>query len=432
MKKYFLTLILFFPLILSGSPAQFNSYFINASRMSRVSAVNVLVYKSSFKEGERVLVKTSYGTGTVISDEGHIVTNYHVVKKGDYFRIVSSSGKVYETGRLSDDSYYLCDLKTDLAVLKVDNTSPDEHLVPVKFGDSNTLAEGEWVIAVGNPYGLKQSITAGIVSSKGRDNIGFTDIEDFIQTDASINPGNSGGPLVNLYGDLVGINTAIRTDSGGFQGISFAIPSNIVKQVCFDLITVGRVRRGWIGFIAREKSSSGREGSVVEIISVIKNSPADLAGLKQGDVIYEIDGSKVDTIGSLVKIVGNKPVGSRVRIVAAGNGKLRDVNIILREKEVHARIQNELALFFRMYGIELDEDALSGAIVVSYISPNIQPDNDLARGDNVISIDGRRIKSLEDFIDRFRKSGRRMNFLEVSRNSRIHRINFGNHRDRYE
>ncbi len=230
----------------------------------------------------------------------------------------------------------------------------------------------------------------------------------------------------------MGRNTAIRTDSGGFQGISFAIPSNIVKQVCFDLITVGRVRRGWIGFIAREKSSSGREGSVVEIISVIKNSPADLAGLKQGDVIYEIDGSKVDTIGSLVKIVGNKPVGSRVRIVAAGNGKLRDVNIILREKEVHARIQNELALFFRMYGIELDEDALSGAIVVSYISPNIQPDNDLARGDNVISIDGRRIKSLEDFIDRFRKSGRRMNFLEVSRNSRIHRINFGNHRDRYE
>lgn len=417
---------------LLGTPAQFNSYFVNASSMARVSTVNVLVYKSAVSRGEKVLVKTSYGTGTVISDEGHIVTNYHVVKKGDYFRIVSSSGRVYETSRLSEDSYYLGDLKTDLAVLKVDNSFPDDHLVPVKFGDSNALIEGEWVVAVGNPYGLKQSITAGIVSSKGRDNIGFTDIEDFIQTDASINPGNSGGPLVNLYGDLVGINTAIRTDSGGFQGISFAIPSNIVKQVCLDLIQSGRVRRGWIGFIAREKSSAGREGSVVEIISVIKNSPADLAGLKQGEIIHEIDGVKIDSIGALVKIVGNKPVGSRVRIITAGNGKLRDVNIILREKEEHARIQKELALFFRIYGIELDEDALSGAIVVSYISPNIQPGNDLSRGDNIISINGRRIKSLEDFIDKFRESGRRMEVLEISRNSRIYRINFGNYSDRYE
>ena len=130
--------------------------------------------------------------------------------------------------------------------------------------------------------------------------------------------------------------------------------------------------------------------------------------------------------------MGNKPVGSRVRIITAGNGKLRDVNIILREKEEHARIQKELALFFRIYGIELDEDALSGAIVVSYISPNIQPGNDLSRGDNIISINGRRIKSLGDFIDKFRESGRRMEVLEISRNSRIYRINFGNYSDRYE
>lgn len=430
MKKYLLIAALIFPTLLSGNQAQFNNYFVNASNIARVSTVNVIVYKSDKHKNEKVLVKTSYGTGTIISENGYIVTNYHVVKKGDFFKVISSSGKVYETSKFSNGSYYVSDLKTDLAVIKIEN-DPGETLIPVRFADSNNLIEGEWVIAVGNPYGLKQSITAGIVSSKGRDNVGFTDIEDFIQTDASTNPGNSGGPLVNLYGDLVGINTAIRTESGGFQGISFAIPSNIVKQVCSDLITIGRVRRGWIGFIAKEKSLTGREGGAIKIISVIKNSPADLARLKQGDVIYEIDGERINTTGSLVKIVGNKEVGSRVRFVVSRGGKLRDVNIILREKEEHARIQKELALFFRLYGIELDEDALSGSIVVSYISP-IQPGNDLLRGDNVISLNGNKISSLEDFIDKFRESGRRMQVLDISRNSEIHRIYFNNESKRYD
>lgn len=430
MKKYLIIGILILPAFLSGNPVQFNSFFVNASNIARVSAVNVIVYKSAIEKNEQILVKTSYGTGTIISENGYIVTNYHVVKKGDFFKVISSSGMIYETCKFSNSRYYVADLKTDLAVIKIDINS-GETLIPARFSDSNNLIEGEWVIAVGNPYGLKQSITAGIVSSKGRDNVGFTDIEDFIQTDVSINPGNSGGPLVNLYGDLVGINTAIRTDSGGFQGISFAIPSNIVKQVCTDLITIGRVRRGWIGFIAKEKSLTGRDGGVIEIISVIKNSPADLAGLKQGDVIYEIDGEKVNTTGSLVKIVGNKEVGSRVRIVVSRSGKLRDVNIILREKEEHARIQKELALFFRLYGIELDEDALSGSIVVSYISP-IQPGSDLLRGDNIISINGRKIGSLEDFIDKFRESGRRMQVLDISRNTVTHRIYFNNENKRYD
>lgn len=431
MKKKLFLFILLFPLFLLANPAQFNSHFINASNIARISTVNVIVYKSTMQNNKQVLVQTSYGTGTIISENGYIVTNYHVVKKGDFFKVISSNGRVYETIKFSNDSYFISDLKTDLAVIKI-NKNSGETLIPVRFANSNNLIEGEWVVAVGNPYGLKQSITAGIVSSKGRDNVGFTDIEDFIQTDVSINPGNSGGPLVNLYGDLVGINTAIKTDSGGFQGISFAIPSNIVKQVCSDLITIGRVRRGWIGFIAKEKPLTGREGGVVEIISVIKNSPADLAGLKQGDVVYEIDGEKINTTGSLVKIIGNKEVGTRVRLVVSRAGKIRDVNFILREKEEHARIQKELALFFRLYGIELDEDALTGSIVVSYISPNIQPGSDLLRGDNIISINETKISSLEDFIDKFLKSGRRMQILDILRNSVIHRIYFNNENKSYD
>ena len=430
MKKIILVTIFLTPLLLSANPMIFNNHFINASNIARVSAVNVIVYKSAIQNNKKVLVQTSYGTGTIISENGYIVTNNHVVKKGDFFKVISNSGKVYETSKFNNGDFYISDLKTDLAVIKI-VTNPGENLIPVRFANSNNLIEGEWVIAVGNPYGLKQSITAGIVSSKGRDNIGFTDIEDFIQTDVSINPGNSGGPLVNLYGDLVGINTAIRTDSGGFQGISFAIPSNIVKQVCSDLITVGRVKRGWIGFIAKEKSLTGREEGVIEIISVIKNSPADLAGLKQGDVIYEIDGEKINTTGSLVKIVGNKKVGSRVRLVISRTGKIRDVNIILREKEEHTRIQKELSLFFKLYGIELDEDALTGSIIISYISP-IQPGTNLLQGDNIISMNGKTINSLEDFIDKFRESGRRMEVLDISRNSATHRIYFNNENKRYD
>jgi len=431
MKKIILIILLSIPSFLPGNPGEINRYFVNASGIARISAVNIMVYKKEIQKGGQVLVQTSYGTGTIISGNGYIVTNHHVVKKGDYFKVVSTSGTLYETVRFSNGEFYLSDLKTDLALLKIDNNSR-ESLIPVKFGDSNMLNEGEWVIAVGNPYGLKQSITAGIVSSKGRDNVGFTDIEDFIQTDVSINPGNSGGPLVNLYGELVGINTAIRTASGGFQGISFAIPSNIVKQVCSDLLAHGRMRRGWVGFIARERNLSGREGGAVEIISVIKNSPAELAGLKQGDIIYEIDGMKVDSTGSLVKIVGNKQIGSRVKIAVSRSGKLYDVNIILREKDEYTRIQKELAHFFRIYGIEIDEDAISGTVVISYISPNYSLNRDLVRGDNIISLNGFRISSLEDFIDKFKESGRRTNVMEISRDAVIYRIDLSNYSEGYE
>ena len=423
MRIFLIAIMLFISSGLISAPELFNKYFIDAASIAKPSVVNIVAYENRGKNGKTKLVRISYGTGTIISKSGFIVTNYHVVKKGDVFKAISSDGTNYELQRFKNGKYYLSDYKTDLAVLKLNN-SDGEKFIPLKLSDSNSLSEGEWVLAIGNPYGLKQSITAGIVSSKGRDNIGFTDIEDFIQTDVSINPGNSGGPLVNLHGEMVGINTAIRSASGGFQGISFAIPSNIVKQVCFDLTSFGRVKRGWLGLVAREKSVSyNKESKTVEVLSVIRNSPSDIAGLKQGDIIKEIDQQRIDSLGALTKIIGNKGVGSRIEILLSRNGKIIDIKFVLREKDEYVRLQSELEQLFQYYGVEVDEDAVTGKIVVTYLSPR-SPYKDIEEGDVIISVNNKKISSLENFIEKYRSSDRKLHNITVVRDSGVHEIYF--------
>ncbi len=423
MRIYLIIIMLFISSGLISAPESFSKYFIEAASIAKPSVVNIVAYENRGKNGKTKLVRISYGTGTIISKSGFIVTNYHVVKKGDVFKAISNDGTNYELQLFKNGKYYLSDYKTDLAVLKLNN-SEGEKFIPLKLSDSNSLSEGEWVIAIGNPYGLKQSITAGIVSSKGRDNIGFTDIEDFIQTDVSINPGNSGGPLVNLHGEMVGINTAIRSASGGFQGISFAIPSNIVKQVCFDLTSFGRVKRGWLGLVAREKFVSyNKESKSVEVLSVIRNSPSDIAGLKQGDIIKEIDQQKIDSLGALTKIIGNKGVGSRIEILLSRNGKIIDIKFVLREKDEYVRLQSELDQLFQYYGVEVDEDAVTGKIVVTYLSPR-SPYKDIEEGDVIISVNNKKISSLENFIEKYSASDRRLHNITVVRESGIHEIYF--------
>jgi len=423
MKKFLILIFLIFTSELYPDPEIFNSYFIKASAIAKPSVVNIIVYDKRIKDNKASLVKISYGTGTIISKKGFIVTNYHVVKKGDYFKIVCNNGTIYDLQPFKNGKYYISDYKTDLALLKLDNRD-SESFTPLKLADSNMLNEGEWVIAIGNPYGLKQSITAGIVSSKGRNNIGFTDIEDFIQTDVSINPGNSGGPLINLHGEMVGINTAIRSASGGFQGISFAIPSNIVKQVCYDLTRYGHVKRGWLGVVAREKIISvNKDIKIIEVLSVLRNSPSDTAGIKQGDIIKEIDGEKIETLGELMKIISNKTVGSRIQIVLSRNGKIFNIKFMLREKEEYVRIQNELELLFQSYGVEIDEDALTGNIVVTYISPR-SPHKEIKEGDIIIALNNKKVHSLDKFIEKYKSSDRKIHKLIVLRDSRINEIYF--------
>ncbi len=397
----------------------FNENFIRAAGKVKNSVVSISIYERR-GGGKPVYSKVSYGSGTVI-EGGYIVTNYHVVMKGELCQVHSGDGVSVEIERFEKGAYYLADPKTDLALLKI--RDPGRHsLAPVAFDDSSNLSEGEWVLAVGNPYGLRQTITSGIVSSKGRDNIGFADIEDFIQTDVSINPGNSGGPLINLRGMLVGINTAIRSDSGTFQGISFAIPSNQVRQVCKELISYGRVRRGWIGFMVKEKRSGiGEEKRRLEVISVIKNSPAESAGLRAGDIIRKVNGETVSSLGKLIRLVGNKSVGTKIDIIASREGRLVRAKLILRERTVYRKIRTAMNRLFLYYGIEIDENSKSGEVVISYVSPKSIIYN-LVKGDTVLAINGRDIVSLDDFARVYERSGYRINGMTVNRDQRALRI----------
>ena len=404
-----------------ADPNNFNNYFINAAATAKPSVVNIIVFEKEKKTG--ALNQISYGAGTIIAQSGYVVTNYHVIKNGDAFKAIYNDGTSYEFQLFKNGKYYVADYKTDIAVLKLDDGGK-ENFITLKLADSNTLNEGEWVLAIGNPYGLKQSITAGIVSSKGRDNIGFTDIEDFIQTDASINPGNSGGPLINLKGEMVGMNTAIRSASGGHQGISFSIPSNIVKQVCFDLTAYGRVKRGWIGFVAREKNIHQAGGTKsVEILSVIRNSPAEAAGMKQGDIVKKIDDEKIESLSRLVRVVGSKSVGGGMIVQVSRNGKIMDFKLILREKDEYVKIQGEIEQLFQSYGLEIDEDASSGHIVVTYISPSGQY-KEIQEGDVIVALNNSRISSLENFIEKYRSAKRIIKNITVLRDKKTYDIYF--------
>ena len=421
MRIVLIFLMLLITIEIPADSDNFNSYFINAASKAKPSVVNIIVFEKEKRSGR--VNQIAYGTGTIIAKSGYIVTNYHVVKNGDLFKVIYNNSGDYEFQLFKNGKYFVADYKTDIAVLKLDDKG-EENFIPLKLADSNILNEGEWVLAIGNPYGLKQSITAGIVSSKGRDNIGFTDIEDFIQTDVPINPGNSGGPLINLKGEMVGMNTAIRSVSGGYQGISFAIPSNIVKQVCFDLTTYGRVKRGWLGFVAREKKiHRSNDINSVEVLSVIRNSPAEAAGIKQGDILKEIDDEKIESLGKLVRVVGSKSVGSRIIIQVLRNGKGLDFKLILREKDEYVKIQGELEQLFQSYGLEIDEDASNRHIVVTSISPR-GPYKEIQEGDIIVAINNSRISSLENFIEKYRSTERVINNLTVLRDNKTHNVYF--------
>lgn len=405
------------PALLFGDAEEFNGRFISAARNAKGSVVNIIVYRTGENDRNRRFVKTAYGSGTIISDHGYLVTNHHVISKGDYYQIISYDGREYEAKLFRNGKHSLSDEKTDIAVMRIDDN--DGKLRPLQFADSNALSEGEWVLAIGNPYGLRQSVTSGIVSSKGRSDIGFADIEDFIQTDVPINPGNSGGPLINLEGKLVGINTAIRTMSGGYQGISFAIPSNIVQRVARELISHGRVRRGWLGFIARERKVYSRgERCVVEVISVVRNSPAEAVGMKVNDIIRSINRKEIGSLGEMVKIISSKPVGSSLKISVSREGQLIPFNLVLREKDMYRSMRRQMNSLLTRYGIELDENADTGEVVVSYLLPMKKGyQNGLKRGDIIAALNGNAISGIEAFLTSYDRTQGEIRDMELKRNS---------------
>jgi serine protease Do len=284
----------------------------------------------NFGDDNRQRRASSLGSGFIIDAEGIVVTNFHVIENAEEITVTLSDETSFTAKVLGQDQ------KTDIAVLKID--PGDTTLTAVPFGDSDSLRVGDWVLAIGNPFGLGGTVTAGIVSARGRD-IGNGPYDDFIQTDASINRGNSGGPLFNTDGEVIGINTAIFSQSGGSVGIGFAISSNLAKRVTKQLVEFGTTRRGWLGVFIQEVTSDIAETLGLEesggalVSSVNENSPADIAGLEPGDVILSFDGKKIERMRDLPRIVAETDIGATVVVEIFRGGRLSTVDVTLGELE---------------------------------------------------------------------------------------------------
>ena len=270
----------------------------------------------------------SLGSGVIADASGYIITNNHVVSKADEIRVLFSDKRSFTAKVVGTDP------KTDIAVIKVDA----KDLPTIPWADSDKLQVGEYVLAIGNPFGLNQTVTMGIVSAVGRANVGIAEYEDFIQTDAAINPGNSGGALVNARGELVGINTAIFSQSGGYMGIGFAVPSNMVRSVMEQLIKGGKVVRGYLGVSIQELTQDlARQFGVADtkgvlISDVLADSPAKRAKLERGDVIVEFDGRAVENPTQFRNLVAQTPIGKKVHVKLLRGGKERDLEVTIAEQ----------------------------------------------------------------------------------------------------
>ncbi|MDP8255033.1 MAG: Do family serine endopeptidase [Candidatus Alcyoniella australis] len=364
------------------------------------------------------------GSGFIIDPEGYIVTNNHVVDSAQTINVKLLDGTELEAELIGSDA------KSDLALIKVQSERP---LPAIKLGDSDALKVGEWVIAIGNPLGLDYTVTAGIVSAKGR-MIGAGPYDDFIQTDASINPGNSGGPLINIRGQAVGVNTLII--SGG-QNLGFAIPINMVREIIGQLRTTGRVVRGWLGVefspLTRKQAQEEQVpiGAVL-VQKVVPGGPAERAGIKPGDVLIEFDGKRLARIAQLPLLVAQTPVGDKVDVVVARNGQERTLNVLIAEMPPEGfQVAEQVEIPWGLTVSDLTPDTVkrynprqgAGALVVRIEPGSVAQRSGVQVGDLIHAVD--RIKvmdvaSLKAIIDRARR-GEKLLFV-IDRNGQALRV----------
>ncbi|MGO9614375.1 MAG: DegQ family serine endoprotease [Dissulfurispiraceae bacterium] len=353
----------------------------------------------------------SLGSGVIVSSDGYIVTNNHVIEKADDIKVILIDKKSFKAKVIGSDP------KTDIAIIKIDANG----LPVIPWGDSDGLQVGEFVLAIGNPFGLTHTVTMGIISAMGRADVGIADYEDFIQTDAAINPGNSGGPLVNIKGELIGINTAIFSKTGGYQGIGFAVPSNMVHQVMDQLKKMGKVTRGWIGVniqeftpeLAQKFGFQGLEGILVS--DIVKGGPASKAGIMRGDIILEFDGKKVKDVGALRNMVAQSKIGSQVKLKVQRGDRELMVTVAIMElpaditelmpssSEPMENIRNALtgitvidlsATIAKQLGIHRDE---KGVVVVKIEPGAAAEEVGIKKGDVIQEVDRSKITNLNDF-----------------------------------
>ena len=346
------------------------------------------------------------GSGFIISPDGYILTNNHVVKDADKVKVQFTSGKEFTAKVIGTDP------PTDVAVIKVDAN----NLPTLKLGDSDAMQVGEWVIAIGNPFGLTSTLTVGVVSAKGRSGMGIEDYEDFIQTDAAINMGNSGGPLLNVDGKVIGINTAIVSQTGGSLGIGFAIPINMVKTIYKQLIEKGSVTRGYLGVVIQQltpelaKSFNLDINKGILISEVAKDSPADKAGLKSGDVIVELNDELAEDIGRFRSQVAGLAPGTKADLVVYRDGKKKNITVEVGKLPSEAKIglgQSEEAVdiglqvqdltseLAQRFGYEGDK-----GVVVSQVEPGSPAaDAGMEAGTLIMQVERKPVTNTDEFND---------------------------------
>ncbi len=345
------------------------------------------------------------GSGMLIDSQGHILTNHHVVGGATKIEVLLSDGRRFPGKLVGSDP------KTDLAVIHISAKEPFPH---VTFGDSDKVEVGQWVVAIGHPRGLDQSVTQGIISAKHRR--GITDpssYQDFMQTDAAINPGNSGGPLLTLKGEVVGINAAIASESGGFEGIGFTIPSNIAVHVAQAIMAHGKVERGWLGVTTRDVTppttnsfQRAREKGAL-IVEVLKNGPAERAGLKKDDVILEFDGRAVPNSGALRNEVADTPIGREVKIVFERKGQRLQVTVKIGNLEsstkmylaaIKQRIGAEVRSLSKQEAEHYGLEAGRGVIITLLEDRGPLKKAGFELGDIILAVDQQAVEGVDGFI----------------------------------
>ncbi len=348
------------------------------------------------------------GSGVIISSDGYIVTNNHVAGDASELQVTLHDGRVYNAELIGTDP------STDIAVIKID----DSALPHIDFADSDGVRVGEWVVAVGNPFNLASTVTAGIVSAKGRSINILQDqapIESFIQTDAVVNPGNSGGALVNLTGDLIGINTAIASPTGVYAGYAFAVPSNIVAKVIEDLKEYGVVQRGYLGAIirgidgnfAKENDLSVNDGVYIQELN--EDGAAAAAGVEPGDVVLFVDEMETKTSSALLEAIGRKRPGEEVTLTVLRNGKERKIDVVLRNREGTTDVVKKgtpaqvLAALGATFETLSDEDAkaegIDGGVRVQAVGAGLlAQQTDIREGFIITRVDKQRVTNKEDLV----------------------------------
>ena len=357
-------------------------------------------------------IQNGLGSGVIVRNDGYILTNNHVVEGASILEVVLSDERKFDAKVIGKDE------RTDLAILKIEATG----LVAAPLGNSENMEVGDWVIAIGSPFGLAQTVTAGIVSATNRSDQNITLYDSFIQTDAAINPGNSGGPLLNMHGEVIGINTAIASRSGGYNGICFAVPSNTAKRVMDDLLSKGRVTRGVIGIRPATLSPelaeklalpAGTRGAVVTLVN--KGLPAAKAGLKEGDVITAINGNAITSDSAMRRSIGETKPGTQVRIAYLRDGKRSEVVLTvdeMDEKALAAANNETVNVFGVLVGVVSEEtrDELGlqpgEGVEVKEVNRRSPLFATIPAGVVILSVNGKKIGTPNEFAGNMESAGK--------------------------